>query len=71
LPRGEWRRRLVLKPLEECLGRRIGLLVDPLLNPQADEFKWVHFEYVEEPAVFVPLCQSSWRRRLFIMESRP
>ena len=41
-PPAEWHRRLVLQPLEQRLGRRIGLLVEPLLNPRPDGFKWVH-----------------------------
>src|SRR5262249_31214834 len=41
LPRGEWHRRLALQPLEQRLGRRIGLLVEPPLNPRPDGFNWV------------------------------
>src|SRR5215471_14638491 len=40
-PPAEWHRRLVLQPLEQRLGRRIGLLVEPLLNPRPDGFNWV------------------------------
>jgi hypothetical protein len=41
LPGGECGRHLGLEPLEECLGSRVRLLVEPLLNLRPNILEWI------------------------------
>ena len=41
LPRGECPRHLGLEPLEECLGSRLRLLVEPLPNLRPNILEWI------------------------------